>query len=141
MEDLDRLTTRISLSAFVGAIAGVGTSLFKGFPMRRTVGLTALSCAMTGTACFGAERCATIVSRRLWGHLGNEWDTVLTSHFIGGVVGGSLLGGLYIGKPVHGVVFFVPLMLLVGTGEKLFQDMREEHLQRVALETSKVKRD
>ena len=133
MEDFDRVTSRVSLAAVFGALAGTGTSLLNGTPMRRTIAFTAFSCALTGTACFSAERGATLVSRHLFHRHGNQWEDVLVCHSIGGVVGGAILGTLYIGKPLHGVVFFVPLMLLIGTGEKLFQDVREEQIQRIKL--------
>ena len=134
MEDLDRVTSRVSIAAVIGALAGTGTALLKGNPLRRTIAFTAFSCALTGTACFSAERGASIVSRHLFHRHGNQWDDVLACHSIGGAVGGAILGTLYIGKPLHGIVFFVPLMLLIGTGEKLFQDVREEQIQRITRE-------
>lgn len=131
MDEIDRIASRVTIATCFGALAGVGTAMFKGHPMARTVGLTAFSCAMTGTACFGAERCASVLTKRVLQRNDNEWETVLGTHAMGGLLGGSILGGLYIGKPIHGVVFFVPFMLLVGTGEKLFYDVREERNQRL----------
>jgi hypothetical protein len=134
MEQLDRVATRVSLAALMGTLAGVGTAMYKGHPMARTVGLTAFSCAVTATACFGAERCVNTLIRKGFHQdatENNSWESVLGSHAAGGTLGGSILGTLYIGKPVHGIVFFVPFMLLVGTGEKLLYDVQEEHIQRI----------
>lgn len=135
MENIDRVASRVTIAAFLGTLAGVGTSMYRGTPMRRTVGLTAFSCAMTGTVCFGAERCATIVAKNAFHREDNDWDNVLLCHWFGGLVGGSILGTLYIGKPTHGILFFTPLMMLVGTGEKLFEDAREERIQRILKQT------
>jgi hypothetical protein len=139
MDNLDQIASRVTLAGSIGALGGVATSLFKGTPMGRTVGLTAFSCAMTGTACFGAERCAAMVSSKFFHHDSGAWEDVLLSHSIGGIVGGSLLGSLYKSKPIHGVAFFLPLMLLIGTGEKLFQDVREERMQQMVQEQAKSK--
>ena len=127
MQDLDRVSARVTAVGALGALAGVGTAMYKGHLLGRTVGLTALSCAMVGTACFGAERLAAFSLRGgpLEGELGRSSFLMLT-HACGGVVGGSLLGALYIGKPLHGIVFFVPTMTMVGFAEALFQDMVDE---------------
>ncbi|GKY94083.1 hypothetical protein MPSEU_000374800 [Mayamaea pseudoterrestris] len=139
MEEVDRISLEVTLSAAMGALAGVGTSLYKGTPMIRTVGRTSLSCALTGTACFGAERCAALAARTFYerNYDSNEWGDVMFSHAMGGLLGGSILGSLYIGKPAHGVVFFVPLMLLFGTGKKLFVDVREEAVNRMTRDREK----
>lgn len=130
MDDVDRVALRVTLSAILGSLGGIATAMYRGHPMPRSVGLTALSCAMTATACFGAERCAASVSKNMFHHEDNHWDTVLMCHGFGGIVGGSILGSLYIGKPAHGIVFFVPVMLFIGTGEKLYADFRDEAIQR-----------
>lgn len=58
----------------------------------------------------------------------------LGSHAIGGMIGGALLGVLYTRRPGQGVLFFTPLMVLIGTGEKLFEDMRNERIERMLQE-------
>ena len=127
MEDFDRVSARVTALGALGAMAGVGTAMYKGHPMARTVGLTAASCAMVGSACFATERLVAVNMRGgpLEQELGQSSFLMLT-HACGGVVGGGILGALYIGKPLHGVIFFVPVMTVVGFAESLFQDMVEE---------------
>lgn len=146
MEDIDRISSRVTLAACLGALGGAGTAVFRGTPMGRTVGFTALSCALSGTACFGSERVASRLLLRGVGldgggaaidekdedntNIRNAWELTLGSHAIGGTVGGALLGAMYGGRPGQGALFFTPLMLLIGTGEKLFEDMRNEIVER-----------
>lgn len=99
----------------------------------RTAGLTSLSCALTATACFGTERVAYFATKKLV--CAFEQETLitnisyskqqqylyLTSHAIGGMVGGAWLGTLYLGRPWRGVVFFTPLMMLIATAEGQFR--------------------
>lgn len=147
LEQVDYVSARVKIFTGFGVLGGVGTALFKGHPMGRTVLLTAASCAMTSTALFTSERIATAAWRMqsVAPHsatmLDNslrqtppspavpDWEEMLTTYAMGGVLGGSMLGYLYIRRPLHGVLFFVPLMLLVGTFDKLFQDLRQERIQ------------
>jgi len=146
LEQVDYVSARVKIFTGFGALGGVGTALFKGHPMGRTVLLTAVSCALTSTALFTGERIATAAWRMQSAPNATaqpdhnsrqpppsqavpDWEEILTTHAMGGVLGGSMLGYLYIRRPLHGALFFVPLMLLVGTGEKLFQDLRQERIQ------------
>jgi hypothetical protein len=136
MDPLDHLAARITAAGGFGALAGVGIALFKGHRIPRTAGLTAFSCALCGTACFGSERLASASAQYFLGSSDeyqrlNHWETTLASHFIGGNLGGAIVGGLYTGKPARGVLFFTPLTVFFGFGDVLFQDMREERLQRI----------
>lgn len=127
MEDFDRVSARVTAVGALGALAGVGTAMYKGHPILRTVGLTALSCAMAGSACFGTERLAAAALRG--GPLEKELGRgpfLIVTHACGGMLGGSILGFLYIQKPLHGMIFFVPIMSCVGFAESLFQDMVDE---------------
>lgn len=126
---LDYVGSRMWFMAAIGGLAGTGLALLRGHPVARTAGHTALSCALSTTAVSGSERLAYAAL----GHLDIErWDRKLTSHFMGGTLGGSVLGALYIGKPIRGLFFFAPLMTIVGFGELLWEDVRLER-QREAL--------
>jgi len=161
-EVLDHVSVRVSLAGCLGGLSGIGTALHRGTPFGRTVGLTALSCAAAGTACFSAERVANaaLLSNRgkamygsafaSTGKLTNnndDWIRTLTSHAFGGFAGGTFLGTLYGGKPWQGALFFTPLMLLAGTLERLFEDVRQERIQEMIqqqqeqLEARKEKRN
>jgi len=131
MEELDRVGVRVTLAGCLGAMAGVGRALLRGHPLVRTCTLTAMSCGLTGTACFGAERVVSLSSRTylLNQHHFSPLECTLFSHGVGGAMGGSLMGLLYIGKPLHGIVFFVPLMLVIGMGEQFLEDVRQERIQ------------
>ena len=133
MEQLDRVGVRVTLAGCLGGIAGVLHAMLRGHPMVRIASLTAFSWALTGTACFGAERISSLSTRQyLLEHLSlSPMQCTLVSHAMGGAVGGSLLGFLYIRKPLHGIAFFVPLMLVIGTGEQLLDDMRQERIQEL----------
>ena len=108
-ETIDYMSARVAMSALVGATGGLTLATLRGhhFPTR-TVGLTALSCAASAAACFGMERAANAV-------LSSREQPVrrFASHAIGGLLGGSLLGFLFIRKPVRGALFFTPIMLAV----------------------------
>mgnify|MGYP005864731443 CR=1 FL=1 len=127
MEDFDRASARVTVAGALGALGGVGTAMYKGHPIPRTVGLTAFSCAMVASACFGSERLAATALRGgpLEKELGRGPFLVMT-HACGGFLGGGILGYLYIQKPMHGVSFFVPIMSAIGYAESLFQDMVDE---------------
>lgn len=130
MEDFDRAGARVTVAGFLGSLAGVGTALYKGHPMGRTVGMTALSCAMVASACFTGERLMATIMRNYTPEVEQEMSRgsflMLTHASGGGVLGGSILGYLYIGKPLHGIIFFTPLMVGFGAADALFQDMVDE---------------
>jgi hypothetical protein len=142
MDEIDRIAARVTVVGCLGAMAGIGIGLFKGHHrIARTAGLTAFSCALCGTACFGSERLASTAGRYLLSADSNNvdkndndddnrWPATFLSHAVGGSVGGALLGQLYMGRPVRGIVFFVPLMTVVGLGELLFENKREERLRQ-----------
>lgn len=137
MDDIDRISARVTIAALFGALAGVGTSLLQGHVLSRTVVLTAGSCAMVATGLLVPERIAS----KLLPPTGNPWEHTLSSHALGGFFGGSLLGALYKKRPTQGALFFVPVMLLVGTGEQLFADLREEQIQRYHREKRRLEQE
>jgi hypothetical protein len=127
MEDFDRASARTTAFGAFGGLIGIGTALHKGHPVPRTVGLTALSFAMVGTALFGTERLAAVAMRGgpLEDELGRTAFLMLT-HATAGFFGGSLLGALYKGSPLQGATLFVPMMTGFGFVESMFQDMVDE---------------
>lgn len=151
LEELDRIAGRVTLAGCFGALGGVGTALYRGSHLGRTVALTSLSCALAGTACFTSERItyhslerilvSTTTDKQpndqndtiddkltLPSHL--AWDggitPLLLSHMMGGFIGGSIIGALYKRRPVQGALFLTPIMILIGMGEQLLQDVRLE---------------
>ncbi|KAL7559087.1 hypothetical protein ACA910_017502 [Epithemia clementina (nom. ined.)] len=106
----------------------------RGHYLGRSTVLTAASCAMTGTICFGIERLAFVAIQaspieatrdipRLY--------VLLATHTIGGTLGGALLGAVYNRRPINGMFALMPLMFLIGYGESKFQDLVDEK-QRIA---------
>lgn len=139
MEEIDRLAARVTAVGCLGALTGAGIGLFKGHHrIARTAGLTAFSCALCGTACLGSERLAANAGKYLLGgdtiKSDYRWPATFLSHAVGGLAGGAFVGGLYMGRPTRGIVFFVPLMTLFGLGELIFEDMQEERLRQIMQE-------
>jgi hypothetical protein len=139
MEEIDRLASRVTAVGCLGALAGIGIGLFKGHHrIARTAGLTAFSCALCGTACLGTERLAANAGQYLLGSdnikSNYRWPATFASHAVGGWAGGAFVGGLYMGRPTRGIIFFVPLMTLFGMGELMFEDMRVERLRQIIRE-------
>lgn len=123
-ETLDHLSKRIVLAGSVGSIVGVLQGMYKGHArLQRTAALTLLSCALTATACFGSERFfyKTITEPLM----GSTRSALLVSHAAGGVVAGAWLGGLYLQRPLRGVIFFTPIMVWLGYGEWQLQAVRK----------------
>ena len=123
-ETLDHLSKRIVLAGSVGSIVGVLQGMHKGHArLPRTAALTMLSCALTATACCGSER--FFHKTMIEPSMGSTRNALLVSHAAGGVVAGAWLGGLYLKRPLRGVVFFAPMMVLLGYGEWQLQAVRK----------------
>jgi hypothetical protein len=120
MDVIDHISARVTLAGSLGAISGVVNAMYKGNRIPRTAGLTAFSCALSATVCVGTERLLALAPP--------VKEFSLVTHALSGLFGGALLGGLYLGRPLRGAFFFVPVMLLVGTGEQYLQDLRRERL-------------
>ncbi|GAX18089.1 hypothetical protein FisN_25Hu065 [Fistulifera solaris] len=134
-ETLDHLSKRVVVAGSVGSIVGVLQALYKGHArLPRTAALTMLSCALTATACFGSERFLyTTITEPL---MGSTRNALLASHAAGGVVAGAWLGGLYLRRPLRGVVFFTPAMILLGYGEWQLRAVRK-HVEKEMREKEK----
>ena len=114
-ETMDYMSARVSLAAAAGGIGGLTLAHYRGYHFpARTVFHTAMSTAMAATACYGMERIAhhaATTALRLYGCGWSENSLRYASHAAGGLLGGALLGALYIRKPIRGALFFTPLML------------------------------
>lgn len=123
-ETLDHLSKRVVLAGSVGSLVGVLQGMYKGHArLPRTAALTMLSCALTATACFGSER--FFYQTMALPLMGATQSALLVSHAAGGMAAGAWLGGLYLQRPLRGVVFFTPLMILLGYGEWHLQAVRK----------------
>ena len=132
MEYFDRVADRVSLCVVTGLVAGAAHATYTGLPLRATSLKTAGSCAIVGTALFGAERLAYAA---LKDRLNNERQLVLTSHAFAGVMGGGLNGYVYQKKPLRGMFFLLPAMLAVGYLELAWEQhikTRREELNMAA---------
>jgi len=56
MEHIDHLANRVTASALTGLFLGASLATFRGRPLPKTSLSVAVSCALTGTACFASER-------------------------------------------------------------------------------------
>lgn len=128
MEYLDRVANRVSLSALTGFVAGSAYATFTGLPLRATSIKVAGSCAIVGTALFGAERLAYVAMKD---QIDSERRLVLTSHSFSGLMGGGLNGYLYHKKPLRGMFFFLPTMMVVGFLELAWEQQRQARIQEV----------
>jgi hypothetical protein len=125
---LDHISARVTLSGVIGAILGTLHGMHRGHHiLYRTAGLTGLSWAMVATACCGTERLAHAALPRL----DDRRIDLLLSHAVAGITGGSLLGYLYLRKPLRGVVFFVPAMMGIALIEDEFIKLRERKQNEV----------
>jgi hypothetical protein len=128
MDQVDRVAHRVSLCGLVGLVGGLTHATFKGFPQRATALKAAASCAMVGTALFGAER---LTYMALQPHLESERRLVMTSHAFSGVIGGGLSGYLYQKKPLRGMFVFLPVMLSIGYIELAWSQQRQARIQEL----------
>lgn len=122
MDHVDRAAHRVSLSALAGLLGGLTFATFKGLPQRATALKAASSCAIVGSAVFGAERLAYVVFEK---EIDSRRRLLLTSHAFSGLAGGGLAGYLYQKRPLRGMFFFLPVMMGVGFFEILWEEKRE----------------
>lgn len=61
-----------------------------------------------------------------------------TSHTIGGLFGGSIVGFLFQGKPLAGAFLLTPIMLCIGKLEVKLDEYKVERLQQLIADSSKV---
>jgi hypothetical protein len=129
INDFDYVAARVAVATGVGGLAGASVGIYRGHNVPRVTQTMAMNFAMTATACIGSQRLALAAGRTLIPLKKGETPSskmILASHGIGGIVGGGILGALYIGKPVRGMVLLVPTMLFVGLLELRFQEHKRK---------------
>ena len=151
---IDHLAARVTASALTGLGGGAAYATYKGFPLVKTSASTAFSFALVSTACFGMERVANMILRQsatlidanttIDQSVIDDSTAYMTkriqptidpkihygSHLLGGVCGGSVVGFLFHGKPLAGILLLTPIMLGVGKievslDERKFQNLKE----------------
>ncbi len=128
MDHVDRVASRVSLCALLGLAGGIALATYKGLPLRSTALKVASSCAIVGTGLFASERIAHVV---LKDEIDNERRLLLTSHAFSGLMGGGLNGYMYHKKPLRGMFFFLPIMMVVGTMELGWERQRQARIEEV----------
>jgi hypothetical protein len=127
---IDRTADRMIIAGLTGLVFGAGQGTIRGTPVLSTSLSTAVSCAVTATACFGSERLFYSVIPRPFPYFallrGNE---DLLSHACGGALGGSVVGAIYGGKPLPGMFLFTPMMLGVAFAERSFKQYKLQRLE------------
>lgn len=138
---LDHVSKRVVLSGVGGAVAGSFTAVYRGhYSTFRTASLTALSCALVGTACFGTERLVYHALTRMTmmqpqqptGANGTKQNTAdvtwpssyvlsLVSHAVGGLLGGAYIGAAYSNRPGRGALMMAPLMMGIVVVEEQYK--------------------
>ena len=134
-DSLEHIATRVRISAVTGGVAGTLVGLYRGHhSVLRTSGLMSASCAMAGAACFATERIVNSVMKD------TSFQGRMVSHAAGGALGGAFLGFLYQQKPLRGVVFFTPLMVLICATEGSLQEMQRQRQEDYLRETNEETR-
>ena len=121
VKDLDHVASRVCVAGIGGVLSGAVVALNRGHIVSKTAHSMGWNWALAAAACLSTQRLALAGFRY-------QNDGVITptatmvSHGVGGVLGGGILGGLFIQKPLRGVVFAVPMMLGIGMLELKFQE-------------------
>lgn len=146
MSVFDHVSSRVVLAGTVGTIAGIGLGFYKGHRfVAQTALLTGYSCAVTTTTCVGVERLLAMAiapfyftpspnpatSFNRWNPPMENGPFVMLTHSLAGVASGIVLGASYNGRPGQGVLFFTPLMVMIGLGEAYWYDTKEDFLRTV----------
>lgn len=132
MDQVDRVAFRVSIAAGSGLILGAAVATYRGHPIARTMLSVAGTCALSGTACFGSERITHFILQSSISEEKLDYRTRLyTSHALGGVMGGGIIGGLSLGKPIPGMLLFTPIMLGIAFAELKAEEYREERLREL----------
>jgi len=148
---LDHVAMRVTASTITGLGCGAAYSTLKGYPIFKTSVSTAVSFALVSTACFGMERVANIILKQSSAIIYNDSDEVKRiestgsiiqsppinpkliygSHFLGGLMGGGVVGFLFQNKPMAGAFLLAPIMLGIGKIEVSLDEYKSERLQQL----------
>ena len=155
MDQIDHVAARVTSTAIAGFLLGISVATYRGLPLMKTAFSTSASCAICGTACFGSER---IVYQALNAITSHRNDSITSSssspifhkqndsnkynlwisHSCGGILGGSLCGGIFQRRPVSGALLFTPIMLSAAFLEFKIQSYREERLADLLFQASQA---
>ena len=125
MEDVDYVAARTAVAAALGGISGASLAVFRGHSIQMLATRMAGSWAMAATACIGTQRLASVAGRHLFVDQDEKSDAMIVgTHCAGGSFGGGLLGYVYIRKPIRGMVFLTPVMLMVALAEIRFEERK-----------------
>eukprot|EP00538_Stauroneis_constricta_P014262 CAMPEP_0119562072 /NCGR_PEP_ID=MMETSP1352-20130426/19440_1 /TAXON_ID=265584 /ORGANISM="Stauroneis constricta, Strain CCMP1120" /LENGTH=125 /DNA_ID=CAMNT_0007610417 /DNA_START=51 /DNA_END=428 /DNA_ORIENTATION=+ len=118
----------MTLAGLVGG--GIGAVL-SGYPKRATALKVAMSFGLVSTTLFGMERLAYVGLSQYGPEKMSENRLLRTSHAFSGVFGGAINMGLYQGRPLVGVVMFLPIMMGVSQIEIMVQEERRRRIQQL----------
>ena len=128
MEDVDYVAARTAVAALMGGISGASLAIFRGHSVQMMASRMAGSWAMAATACIGAQRMANVAGRHIFAESGIDEKSdamIVGTHCAGGMFGGGLLGYLFIRKPIRGMVFLTPVMLMVSLAEIRYEERKQ----------------
>jgi hypothetical protein len=108
----------------------VTVATYRGAPIGRTAALTSVSWGMAATACFSVERLTSVVfaSFAIEENVDDRSAFFtfprhsISSHLVGGAVGGGFVGLLYGNKPLQGALFLTPVLGVIGFVQQFFED-------------------
>jgi len=125
MEDVDYVAARTVIAALAGGISGASMATFRGHNPITLASRMAGTWAMAATACIGSQRLFCAAAQYLIQPVDEKSDAMLVgTHTMGGIMGGGLLGYLYIRKPIRGMIFLTPVMLLVSLVEIRYEEQK-----------------
>ena len=148
MQTIDHITNRVTACTTTGLIIGASLATFKAMPLPQTTITMASSFALASTACFIPERifyhASFYIKPRKWTPQDEDSDSnglekedqirLFASHGLGGAAGGGIVGGLFKGKPLPGIMMMTPIMLGVAYGELKLEEYKKKRIKELRLE-------
>lgn len=134
MDEVDRVASRVSLSALIGLVGGAAVATYRGAHVPKASLSTAGSCALLGTVCFGIERLSNVTIKSLSSKDDDNHTNHTTtrrlyaSHALGGLTGGGIAGGIFQRQPLSGMALLTPIMCIVAFSESKLEEKRREKL-------------
>jgi hypothetical protein len=127
-ESLDYMGKRVVAATALGGALGGCLATYRGHSISMVAPNMARTWALSATACTLTQQLALGVLSSVLQCSSDDTAAILVSHGLGGICGGSLLGYLYIRKPVRGIVFMAPIMLAIGMLELRHQERQKQKL-------------